>query len=141
MSHSCNPHPERSPRKKPTKRFFKDLVMPAVGHAKGEVPEEFQPKSDARSARFAVICCAMAVLILASWIGFVQIRKAMRNRAMRDAICCGCGQQQGRAACAKNATCRAPGTGNARCSPDQVASPGSSSPTSRSGSPVEAKRP
>lgn len=71
MSDSCNSHPERSPRKKLTNRFFKDLVMPALGHAMGEVAEEFQPKSDARSARFAVICCTTAVLAPGPWIGFV----------------------------------------------------------------------
>lgn len=120
MSSSRDPHPERSLRKKPMKRFFKDLVMPEVRHTKGEVPEEFQPKSDARSARFAVLCCAMAVMVFSSWIGFVRIRKALRNRAMQNTVCCGCGQQQSRSSCAKNATCSASGAGHAGCHSTQV---------------------
>lgn len=125
MSHSINPHPEWSPRKKPTKRFFKGLVMPAVGHSKGEIPEAFQPKTDANSARFAMICCAMAVLVLSSWIGFVQLRKTLRKRAMQNAVCCGCGQQQGNVSCAKNAVCPKTGTGNPGCRPGQALSPAS----------------
>ena len=55
--------------------------MPPVGHAKGEIPEAFQPRSDARNYRFAALCCAMAVLVFGSWIGFVHLRKVLRKRA------------------------------------------------------------
>ena len=80
MSRPRHLHTERSPRKKPSERFFKELLMPPVGHAKGAVPEQFQTKANARSFRFAVICCALAVLIFGFLLGFVQLRKVLRNR-------------------------------------------------------------
>ena len=129
MTPSRSPRPERLPRKKAPNRFFKDLVMPAVGHAKGEVPEKFQPKSDAQSARFAVICCTLALLVLGAWIGFVQIRKTMRKRAMQNAVCCGCNQRHGGAPCAKNGTCPTPNSSNSGCQPGQLTPPLSPSPT------------
>lgn len=89
--------------------------MPPVGHARGEIPEEFQPKSDARSARFAVISCALALLVFGAWIGFVQIRQVIRKRAMRNAVCCGCGQQHGTVPCGKTGTCPTPNSGSAGC--------------------------
>ncbi len=140
MNPSHNPHPERSPRKKATKRFFKDLVMPAVGHAKGEVSEEFQPKSDARSARFAVICSALAVLVLGSWIGLVQLRKAMRKRARQNNVSCGCGcgQQHGDSPCARNGVCPTPGKVNSGCRPGQAPAPGSASPDNSKPGPTAA---
>ena len=116
--------------------------MPAVGHAKGEVPEAFQPKPDARGARFAVICCVLAVLLLGVWIGFVQIRKAMRKRAMQNAVCCGCGEQHGNAPCAKNGPCPTPNSGIAGCQPGQLPTPGSPSPAvSKPGPTAERSQP
>lgn len=116
--------------------------MPPVGHAKGEVPEEFQPKSDARSARFAVICCVLALLVFGAWIGFMQIRKVMRKRAMQNAVCCGCGQQHGNASCAKNGACPTPTSSNAGCRPGQLPAPGPPSPAaSKPGPTAETSQP
>lgn len=80
MNYSHLHPPERSSRKRPSKRFFKNLIMPPVGHPQGVIPEEFQPHSDPKRAHFAVICCAAAVLLLGIWLGFVQFRKLLRKR-------------------------------------------------------------
>lgn len=80
MTHSHLHAPEGPSRKRPAKRFFKNLVMPPVEHPQGVVPEEFQPHSDPKHSHFAVICCAAAVLLLGTWLGFVQLRKLVRKR-------------------------------------------------------------
>jgi hypothetical protein len=114
------PHPSppnRPLRRQTPKRFFKELIMPVVDHPAGAVPEALQPKSDAKSARFAVMCCTTAVIVFGAWIGFLQIRKVIRSRSVQAADCCGCDQGRQGLPCAKGSACPSSGTSRTGCRP------------------------
>lgn len=142
MSGSHPGGPIRPSRPRAPKKFFKDLIMPTVPHPAGAVPENLQPKSDARSVRFAVICWVTAVFVFGAWIAFSQIRKTMKNRSMQASGCCGCMQGRSGQSCARGVACPQAGASGSICRSGRVPSPGSrSSSRSTQGTPSSISRP
>lgn len=131
MSGSHPGGPIRPSRPRAPKKFFKDLIMPAVPHPAGAVPEGLQPKSDSRSVRFAVICWVTAILVFGSWIAFSQIRKAMKRRSLQATGCCGCEQGRSGQSCAGGVACPLAAVSRSACRSDRASSPGSGSSSSR----------
>lgn len=105
MSSSPPPHPEWSPKKHGPKRYFKGLIMPPVIHTPGAVPEEFQPKVDARNGRGLLALCVVILILLSGWIG-ASIRKHRRAQSSGASACCGCDQRHDPGSCSKAESCK-----------------------------------